>query len=234
MRREKYYDVHENVWRSTTPFGIVDDGVYPDFKKHRLRILSAKEYREFDLINFCREFEKEFGTAPNVIKGNTVALKSISETKYNEINQTFEIAEFKMKVDLAPDDYRDNFLEISYRESVEDKIIKMKNDFKKNELYQQSSSVYKDFQFEQFSSNGKVLEGQHSKEETINGRSVLVIFNFKNGLIHSENDLPAIEYPMHWEYWNNGLITKVVDKGGEIEELWKNGVPVEIKRNLLE
>ncbi len=148
MRREKYYDVHENVWRSTTPFGIVDDGVYPDFKKHRLRILSAKEYREFDLINFCRKFEKEFGTAPNVIKGNAVALKSISETKYNETNQTFEIAEFKMKVDLAPDDYRDNFLEISYRESVEDKIIKMKNDFKKNELYQQSSSVYKDFQFE--------------------------------------------------------------------------------------
>ena len=54
--------------------------------------------------------------APNVIKGNTVALKSISETRYNEINQTFEIAEFKMKVDLAPADYRDNFLEIGYQE----------------------------------------------------------------------------------------------------------------------
>ena len=116
MRRNTYYDEHENVWRTDIPFGIVDDGLFPDFKKHRLRILSWKKYREFDLINFCRDFNKEFGMAPNVIKGNTVALKSISETRYNEINQTFEIAEFKMKVDLAPADYRDNFLEIGYQE----------------------------------------------------------------------------------------------------------------------
>ena len=105
---------------------------------------------------------------------------------------------------------------------------------KRNKLYQQSSSVYKDFQLERFSANGEIMEGQHSRTEIINGHPVLVIFNFKNGLIHSENDLPAIEYPMHWEYWNNGLITKVVDKGGDIEELWENGIPVEIKRNLSE
>ena len=116
MQRNIYYEENEKVWRSDTPFGIVDDGIYLDSKTQRLRILSAKEYREFDLINFCRSFTKRFGSAPNMIKGNRVALKSISETKYNEINQIFEIAEFKMKVHLAPDDYRDDFFEISYSE----------------------------------------------------------------------------------------------------------------------
>ena len=36
---------------------------------------------------------------------------------------------------------------------------------------------------------------------------------------------------MHWEYWNNGLITKVVDDGGATKEYWENGVPVKIERN---
>ncbi len=114
---------------------------------------------------------------------------------------------------------------------TEEEINKMREDFKKNELYQQSTSPYKDFQFEQFCVNGEVLEGKNSKTEIINGREVLVIFNFKNGLIHSEGDQPAIEYPMHWEYWNNGLITKVIDDGGATKEYWENGVPVKIEQN---
>ena len=56
MQRSKYYEENEKVWRSDTPFGIVDDVIYPDSKTQRLRILSTKEYREFDLINFCRSF----------------------------------------------------------------------------------------------------------------------------------------------------------------------------------
>ena len=36
---------------------------------------------------------------------------------------------------------------------------------------------------------------------------------------------------MHWEYWNNGLITKVVDDGGATKEYWENGVPVKIEQN---
>ena len=51
-------------------------------------------------------------------------------------------------------------------------------------------------------------------------------------MIHSDDGLPAIEYPMHWEYWREGLIEKVVDAGGDTEELWKDGVPVKIERNL--
>ncbi len=109
-----------------------------------------------------------------------------------------------------------------------DEIKEMKENFKHNELYQKSCSPYKDFQLEQFFENGKVLEGQHSKTEKLNGKEVLVIFNFKNGLIHSDNDLPAIEYPMHWEYWKNGYITKVVDNGGDTVEYWANGVPIPI------
>lgn len=116
----------------------------------------------------------------------------------------------------------------------EQEIKEMRESFKKNPLYQQSTSFYKDFQLEQFSGNGVILEGQHSKPDVINGKEVLVIFNFKNGLIHSENNLPAIEYPMHWEYWENGLIKEVVDEGGDTKEYWENGVPVKIERNLSE
>lgn len=117
---------------------------------------------------------------------------------------------------------------------TEQEIIAKKEEFKKNELYQQSSSPYKDFQFEQFTADGVILEGKNSKIETINGVQQLVIFNFKNGLIHSDNDLPAIEYPNHWEYWENGLIKQVVDKGGDTKEYWENGVPVRIENNLSE
>ena len=28
MRREIFYDEHNEVWRSTEAFGIIDDGVY--------------------------------------------------------------------------------------------------------------------------------------------------------------------------------------------------------------
>ena len=115
---------------------------------------------------------------------------------------------------------------------TEEEIIAKREEIKKNELFQQSSSPYKNFQFEQFSANGVVLEGKNSRIDTINDKKLLVIFNFKNGLIHSEGDQPAIEYPNHWEYWENGLIKQVVDDGGNTKEYWENGVPVRIDRNL--
>ena len=111
---------------------------------------------------------------------------------------------------------------------TKEEIKAKKERFKQNDLYQKSTSPYKDFQFEQFSANGKVLVGNHSRTDTIDGKNRLVIFNFKNGLIHSENGLPAIEYLNHWEYWENGLITKVVDVGKKYIEHWNDGVPVHI------
>lgn len=114
---------------------------------------------------------------------------------------------------------------------TEEEIKAKREEFKQNDLYKESSSPYKDFQFEQFMANGEILEGQHSRTDIIDGKEMLVIFRFKNGLIHSENDLPAIEYPNHWEYWDNGLIKKVVDAGGDTEEIWENGVPICIERN---
>lgn len=115
---------------------------------------------------------------------------------------------------------------------TEAEIKAKKEAFKQNDLYKESTSPYKDFQLEQFTAGGEVLEGSNSRTDTISGKEVLVIFNFKNGLIHSENALPAVEYPNHWEYWTDGLITKVVDAGGDTEETWENGVPVRIERNL--
>ena len=115
---------------------------------------------------------------------------------------------------------------------TEAEIIELREKFKQNDLYQKSTSPYKDFQFEQFCAGGEIITGQHSRPDTINGQEVLVIFNFnKDGLIHSENNLPAIEYPNHWEYWENGLIKEVVDAGGDTKEYWENGVPVRIDTN---
>ena len=111
MRRDIFYDEHNGVWRTSDGkgFGIVDDGIYLDDKRHRLKITSEVKYREF---------EKQFGVAPNTMKVNEVGIKSISEKRYNATDKTFEIAEFKLKVILLDPDYRNDFLEIMYREQA--------------------------------------------------------------------------------------------------------------------
>ncbi len=118
MQREMVYDVHNGVWRTADGrgFGIIDDGMCSVEKKHRLQICSEKYYREFDLINFCRQFKNKIGEAPNFMKATEAGIKSISESKYNPTDKTFTIAEFKMNVDLLEPDCRNDFLEISYRE----------------------------------------------------------------------------------------------------------------------
>ena len=118
MQRAMIFEENEKVWRTADGrgFGIIDDGMNPTEKKHRLKICNEKSYREFDLINFCRKFKEEIGNAPNYIKATEAALKSISESKYNAPEKTFTIAEFKLNVDLLEPDCRNDFLEISYRE----------------------------------------------------------------------------------------------------------------------
>ena len=115
---------------------------------------------------------------------------------------------------------------------TEDEIKAKKEAFRQNALYQQSTSPYKDFQLEQFHVGGTPLDGQHSRTDVVGGSEELVIFRFKDGLIHSDGDQPAVEYPMHWEYWRDGMIEKVVDAGGDTVEYWEDGVPVRIERNL--
>ncbi len=128
MQRAMIYDENEKVWRTADGrgFGIVDDGMNPTEKKHRLTICSEKGYREFDLINFCRKFKEKIGEAPNFVKATEAGIKSISETKYNAAEKAFTIAEFKMNVDLLEPDCRNDFLEISYREISEDDLKKSK------------------------------------------------------------------------------------------------------------
>ena len=117
MRRSMFYDEHNGVWRTSDGygFGIIDDGLYPGEYRHRLKICNEVKYREFDFINFCRDFVKQFGVAPNTMKATEAGTKSISEKRYNAVDKTFEIAEFKLKTDLLEPDCRNDFLEISYR-----------------------------------------------------------------------------------------------------------------------
>lgn len=111
---------------------------------------------------------------------------------------------------------------------TEKEILSLREKFSQNELFKKSCSPYKCFQFEQFSADGKILEGRHGKTDLVGEKERFVIFTFKNGLIHSENGLAAIEYPNHWEWWNNGLLEKVIDNDAGVEELWKDGVPISI------
>ena len=114
-----------------------------------------------------------------------------------------------------------------------------------NELYQKSKSLHKSLQYRLFSDSatGKPVDGQLLRMEDdsllVDGMdgfdeksAKLVIYNFKEGVLHSENNEPAVQYQGHWEYWNHGLITKVVADGGDTEEYWENGVPVRIETDL--
>ena len=115
-----------------------------------------------------------------------------------------------------------------------------------NELYQKSKSLHKVLQFKRFmdSETGKYLNGQIVRQEDgylLEGdegfdekKAKLVIYSFKDGVLHSENNEPAVQYPGHWEIWENGVLKKVVADGGDTEEYWENGVPVRIETNLAE
>ena len=115
-----------------------------------------------------------------------------------------------------------------------------------NELYQKSKSLHKVLQFKRFmdSETGKYLNGQIVRLEDgylLEGdegfdekKAKLVIYSFKDGVLHSENNEPAVQYPGHWEIWEKGLLKKVVADGGDTEEYWENGVPVRIETNLAE
>ena len=115
-----------------------------------------------------------------------------------------------------------------------------------NELYQKSKSLHKVLQFKRFmdSETGKYLNGQIVRQEDgylLEGdegfdekKAKLVIYSFKDGVLHSENNEPAVQYPGHWEIWENGVLKKVVADGGDTEEYWENGVRVRIERNLAE
>lgn len=121
---------------------------------------------------------------------------------------------------------------------------KLKAKMESNELYQKSKSVHKDFQYRYFKDpfTGEEINGQQVREEDINtlvpgqpgfdeSTKRTVIYNFKDGVLDSENDEPAIQYPGHYEIWRYGLIEKVFDDGGKTIEYWKEGVPVKIETN---
>lgn len=120
-----------------------------------------------------------------------------------------------------------------------EECLKIKESFRQNELFQKSSSPYKEFQFNSWHEGGEgspTIQGQRQKIDNINGVPQMVLIEFDNdGCIHGnlEDNKPAIEYPGHWEYWNHGLIEKVIDNFGDTEEYWENGVPIRIETNLI-
>lgn len=128
---------------------------------------------------------------------------------------------------------------------TEQEFLNLQAKLESNELYQQSTSLHKYMQYQQFDFAGELLNGSQLRKEDSEGipegeenynllTSRVVIYNFTDGVLNSENNEPAVQYPSHWEIWKNGEIVKVVSDGGDIEEYWENGVPVRIERNLAE
>lgn len=130
---------------------------------------------------------------------------------------------------------------------TQDEFMQLMRKLSANELFKKSKSLHKYLQFKRFNDINpeKLMNGQYIRREDIflntedsdmfdEKTAKVVIYNFKDGVLHSENDEPAIQYPGHWEYWEKGLIKKVVADGGDTEEYWENGVPVRIETNLAE
>lgn len=111
-------------------------------------------------------------------------------------------------------------------EDIKEKIGELEN----NELYKNSSSPFKQYQYLQFLEEELPLNGEQVKKIKINKKEIPVIFRFdENGLIHSDI-FPAIEYLGHWEYWQHGLIKKIVDKTSGTVEWWNEGFPVNYEK----
>ncbi len=117
----------------------------------------------------------------------------------------------------------------------------------KNELYKKSAALHKEYQHMRFLENGsnKALEGQRIRREDKKGliegeegfdinSAYFVIYNFKDGVLHDNDNTPAVQSKGHWEHWINGEIIKIISKGGDTEEYWSKGVPVRIDTNLSE
>lgn len=115
-------------------------------------------------------------------------------------------------------------------------IKKKQEEWKKNELFNKSHALHKEWQLLPFQIDGKLLNGyQEPLMEEVEGQTLPVIYHFKNGYIHSPlcntpEEKPAVESAGHWEYWENGLIKKVDADYGRIKEEWKDGVPYKIEK----
>lgn len=117
---------------------------------------------------------------------------------------------------------------------------KMIEEINKNPLFKRSCSRHKQFQFHRFMNNGRLVNGQQIRREDKNGlvigepgfdseNSFIVLYNFKDGVFHSDPETePAVQYLSHVEFWNNGMLKKVISNNGEIIEEWEKGVPVKI------
>ena len=124
---------------------------------------------------------------------------------------------------------------------TQDEFMQLMRKLAANELFKKSKSLHKYLQFKRFNDVNpeKLMNGQYIRREDIflntedsdmfdEKTAKVVIYNFKDGFLHSENDEHAIQY------WEKGLIKKVVADGGDTEEYWEEGVPVRIETNLAE
>ncbi len=117
---------------------------------------------------------------------------------------------------------------------TDEEIEKKLAEFAENELYKRSTGLCKHWQLTELhagdGNTAPLMQGKVSQVMNINGSPAVVIFNFKDGYICSDGDEPAIEAPLHWEYWSDGYITKIEDGKTGTVEYWENGIPIRIEK----
>lgn len=113
---------------------------------------------------------------------------------------------------------------------TDEELEKLKN----HPLFKESCSIAKDYQGVEFTSKGTLITGKKEKVETVGNEQVLVIYNFEDGLIHDEGNVAAIIAPSHQEFWDHGMLKKIIDYNLDLIEYWENGLPVRIEKNISE
>jgi hypothetical protein len=93
-----------------------------------------------------------------------------------------------------------------------------------------------------YDANGNLKQGSEYKsfQNAWGSKNIIVIFNWKDGLLHSDENTPAIQMSdTHTEYWINGKISNIfrdvngeimpaiISNYGEIQEKWINGTRIE-------
>ena len=111
---------------------------------------------------------------------------------------------------------------------------KINSELDKNELFQKSNTPFKYIQGERYFKGDEFRNGSEASPYIIDGLKKTVIFTYKDGYLQSIDNNPAIQWDGHWEYWEKGMLVKVVDNDGDVEEYWEYGVPVRIERNLIQ
>lgn len=111
-----------------------------------------------------------------------------------------------------------------------DELMQFLKDAEENELWQKSVSFWKGMQMRRFFSGDEPMTKRiFHLMDSDKSTKIGMFINIEDGVITDRGDMAAVEtMDGHFEFWTDGLIMKVVSKGGRHVEIWEGGVPIKI------